>query len=422
MAGASKFDKAKSSKTFDDVKKVSKEKAVVLLIKIIDNDDLFDYKNNDEDILNTADLEESIKELGFIDPIEVTDFEMQNGKYTILSGHRRRNAGVKQGMRSFPCIVKSFKTSTEVQNYVLYANSHRDSIKDPLLIAKRYRSAKEYLRSTGMTTGFREEIAKRLNLSAIQADRYNRLLEVIPEVWALIQSSIVGMSSIIKMSQYNQEEQHEILNMLMDCHNGGAVLTRARCDIIISAYSKGIKNYDDIKNAKSSIVSDEDIEDIPDDNIDGGQFGDSLINTDGDSGGKNDKSKDSKQGENEENGVNSDGKEDSVNNANGEKPDAETTINKSVNKEQDRFSEAEHKKQRGLIIKRHIKELKTNFNDVYSFDSKEAAVDTMRTMQGIMRVMIDALKRISDDYDSKDLFDEGVQELLNDLKKYGTTE
>jgi ParB/RepB/Spo0J family partition protein len=401
VAGASKFDKAKSSKSFDDVKKVSKEKAVVPLIKILDNDKLFDYKNNDEDILNTADLEESIKELGFVDPIEVTDYEMPNGKYTILSGHRRRNAGVKQGMKSFPCFVKSFKTSVEVQNYVLYANSHRDSIKDPLLIAKRYRAAKEYLRSTGMTTGFREEIAKRLGLSAIQADRYNRLLEVIPEVWALIQSSLVGMSSIIKMSSYNEKEQHEILNMLMDCHNGGIVLTRARCDIIIAAYSKGIKSYDEIKNetVKAYISSEED---ITDDNIDGSQHSDSLITAE----------------EDKEHGDNVDDKGDSVNDTNSEKSDEETRISNFVNNEQAHFAEAKHKKQGGLRINRHIKELKTKFNEGYSFDSKETAVDTMRTMQGIMRIMIDELKRISDDYDSKEVFDEGIQELLNDLKKY----
>jgi len=162
---AKKFANSKSFEAFEDIEQLSREKASIDMIKLIDSTDLVNYINNDEDIEDTADLELSIEELGFIDPIEVTDYNMKKGKYMILSGHRRRNAGVKQGYTSFPCIVKSFNTDKEVENYVLMANSQRDSSKDVLLIANRYRKHKDYLFSVGKTTDFRDEIAKRLNLS-----------------------------------------------------------------------------------------------------------------------------------------------------------------------------------------------------------------------------------------------------------------
>ena len=65
----------------------------------------------------------------------------------IVSGHRRRRAGVKCGVELFPCIVKSFTGDKEVHNYVLLANSQRDSAKDPLLFCSRYKMHEEYLKT-----------------------------------------------------------------------------------------------------------------------------------------------------------------------------------------------------------------------------------------------------------------------------------
>ena len=62
---------------------------------------------------------------------------------------------------------------------------HKIAFINPLLIAKRYREHKNYLQQQGQTHNFREEIAKWLGLSKTQADRYHRLLDVIPEVWGL---------------------------------------------------------------------------------------------------------------------------------------------------------------------------------------------------------------------------------------------
>ena len=46
---------------------------------MISNDDLLDNPKNAEDITDTADLEASIQEIGFVDPIDVTPFGAPDG-------------------------------------------------------------------------------------------------------------------------------------------------------------------------------------------------------------------------------------------------------------------------------------------------------------------------------------------------------
>ncbi len=96
-----KFDKAGANKSFGEVGKKAAEKATVITIQNISTENLLDNPENGEDVTVTEDLELSMQENGFTDPLEVTDFEQEAGKYMILSGHRRRQAGLKVGFTVF---------------------------------------------------------------------------------------------------------------------------------------------------------------------------------------------------------------------------------------------------------------------------------------------------------------------------------
>ena len=206
---AKNFGNAGSMKAVANAKKVEQEKAQVVALQNISNDNLIDNPKNGEDISFTADLEESMKQNGFTDPMEVTDFGMDNGKYMILSGHRRRMAGVKVFGKEFffPCIVRHFDNAEQVQNYTLMANAQRDSAKDPCLFCARYKLHEEYLESIGFKGSKREEIAKRLGISAQQADRYNNMNKIILPVWDMVRAEIVGISSVQPMAKHTKEEQ-----------------------------------------------------------------------------------------------------------------------------------------------------------------------------------------------------------------------
>ena len=211
----------KNLNTIKNVAKKSDEKSQILSLKIIDNENLIDYPRNNEDVTQTEDIQIAIRENGFSDPIEVTDYGMEPDKYMIVSGHRRRCAGVKEGMTKFPCIIRHFENEQNIYNYVLMSNSHRDSAKDPLLYCKRYKMHEEYLKESGFKGSIINEVAKRIGISPQQAERYNRFNKIIAPCWDLVRLEEVGMSSLLPMATLTQEEQMEVYEVIVQCIQNG---------------------------------------------------------------------------------------------------------------------------------------------------------------------------------------------------------
>lgn len=231
-----------------------RSRAKVVTVRMIDDSKLLDYPNNNEDVSYTADIEQSIEELGFTDPIEVTPSGQPDGFFMILSGHRRRRAGRNKGIKEFPCLVREFKEKSggdgtqtveqQIQNAVLMANSHRDSGKgDPLLLVNRYKMHEAYLRDSGYKGSIREAVAKRLGLSVQQADRYSQMGKVIPAVWDMVRAETVGMSSVIPMASHNPNEQEVIYGIMQDALADGVELTRSTVKRIITEYRNGKRTW-----------------------------------------------------------------------------------------------------------------------------------------------------------------------------------
>jgi ParB/RepB/Spo0J family partition protein len=250
------FKGANNSRAFQEVGKEYAEKGNVITLVNISTENLVDHPDNGEDISMTADLEVSISELGFIDPIEVTNRGMDEGKYMIVSGRRRRAAGVKTGLTVFPCLVRNFDSDTAVAKYVLFANQHRDSDSDPLLRARRYKLHEAQLTADGFKGSKRKEIARRMGLSMQMADRYEALSSIIEPVWALIAEGKIGVSSVHKMATHTVTQQEDIVKVFHECLEAGHKLTREVADMIIEAYRNNAGAYisfeELIKNKNSS--------------------------------------------------------------------------------------------------------------------------------------------------------------------------
>ena len=131
-----------------EVKSQESVKAKKQDIVNIDIDSLVPYPKNNEDVENIEDLLESMQKNGFTDPIEVTTYGMEDGKYQILSGHRRTAAWKKlnNGKVAIKAIVvdKVFHDDNEVWNYVLMANAQRTEASNPMLIVQRYKEHSSY--------------------------------------------------------------------------------------------------------------------------------------------------------------------------------------------------------------------------------------------------------------------------------------
>lgn len=401
---AKNFGNAGSMKAVANAKKVEQEKAQVVALQNISNDNLIDNPKNGEDISFTADLEESMKQNGFTDPMEVTDFGMDNGKYMILSGHRRRMAGVKVFGKEFffPCIVRHFDNAEQVQNYTLMANAQRDSAKDPCLFCARYKLHEEYLESIGFKGSKREEIAKRLGISAQQADRYNNMNKIILPVWDMVRAEIVGISSVQPMAKHTKEEQLVIYNIMQSAVDKGVNLSRDTVKKIVDGFREGKTTW-------------EEIADMPrDSGLPLNGFADSEPSEsrdNGESGNRNDE-------------VNRE--HDPIADELDAMDEAEREWNEN---QQDNEDEAKEKEKHeptpeekalklGEDIAKQLAKLDTSLQDIWKCKDKESAVDIVINMKSTMLALVDEMVRVSDDWEINEEADKALTEIVEAVELF----
>lgn len=401
---AKNFGNAGSMKAVANAKKVEQEKAQVVALQNISNDNLIDNPKNGEDISFTADLEESMKQNGFTDPMEVTDFGMDNGKYMILSGHRRRMAGVKVFGKEFffPCIVRHFDNAEQVQNYTLMANAQRDSAKDPCLFCARYKLHEEYLESIEFKGSKREEIAKRLGISAQQADRYNNMNKIILPVWDMVRAEIVGISSVQPMAKHTKEEQLVIYNIMQSAVDKGVNLSRDTVKKIVDGFREGKTTW-------------EEIADMPrDSGLPLNGFADSEPSEsrdNGESGNRNDE-------------VNRE--HDPIADELDAMDEAEREWNENQQENEDEAEEKEKHEptpeekalKLGEDIAKQLAKLDTSLQDIWKCKDKESAVDIVINMKSTMLALVDEMVRVSDDWEINEEADKALTEIVEAVELF----
>ena len=404
---AKNFGNAGSMKAVANAKKVEQEKAQVVALQNISNDNLIDNPKNGEDISFTADLEESMKQNGFTDPMEVTDFGMDNGKYMILSGHRRRMAGVKVFGKEFffPCIVRHFDNAEQVQNYTLMANAQRDSAKDPCLFCARYKLHEEYLESIGFKGSKREEIAKRLGISAQQADRYNNMNKIILPVWDMVRAEIVGISSVQPMAKHTKEEQLVIYNIMQSAVDKGVNLSRDTVKKIVDGFREGKTTW-------------EEIADMPrDSGLPLNGFADSEPSEsrdNGESGNRNDEV----NREHDPIADELDAMDKAERGWNENQQDNEDGEDEAEEKEKHEPTPEEKALKLGEDIAKQLAKLDTSLQDIWKCKDKESAVDIVINMKSTMLALVDEMVRVSDDWKINEEADKALTEIVEAVELF----
>lgn len=394
---AKNFGSAGSAQTIKDVAKVSAEKAQVIVLKMIPTECLVDYPKNNEDIEDISDLVFSMEELGFTDPLEVTDFGQPDGIFMIVSGHRRRRAGVSIGMELFPCIVKSFNSEQDIYNYALLSNNQRDSAKDPLLFCKRYKMHEEYLKSSHFVGSLRDEIARRLGVSIPQADRFNTMNKVILPVWELVKNEIVGMSSVLPMASHTQDEQAEIFKIMQEALDKKVTLTRETMKKLVDGYRKGKKTWAEIA-------------DFP---RDSGLPLNGSLNTE--------PTETREPVEHDRNGEVQ--REFDPIGAEADRADAERAAGEAEKGEDAEpkekkppLTDEEKQTKRGKDIQKELEKLNILFSDIYTFEGKEEAEEVLRNMASTFVVVVDEMYNVAREHKLEPEF----KALLDDMKTKAT--
>ena len=194
-------------------------------IEYITADDLIPFKNHpfkSRDGEEKERLLQSIKEQGTIEPLIVRP-SVSEGKYEIISGHRRMEVCKELGMKNILTIVKHM-SDEEAAVMVADANIHRENIL-PSEKAFAYRLKMEVLGHQGklLEPASRQLVGKSETADLIsdtdsgrQVQRYIRLTHLIPELLAMVDEGRIAFTPAVCLSYLNEIEQQDLYEAIQE--------------------------------------------------------------------------------------------------------------------------------------------------------------------------------------------------------------
>ena len=234
MAGR-KSDFTLPTNTLDDLFSSQEERDEAKLSKIRDIplseiDDFPDHPFQVREDENMFQLVESIKERAVITPATVR--QKEDGRYELISGHRRKRACELAGFETLRCEVVDLDRD-EATILMVESNFQRSQIlpsekafayKMRLDAMKRQagRPRKENLCPVGANLiGIRsdEQLADTVGESARQIQRYMRLTHLVPELLEFVDEGRIKMSPAVELSYLNEDCQRDLVDEidLNDC-------------------------------------------------------------------------------------------------------------------------------------------------------------------------------------------------------------
>ena len=165
-------------------------------------------------------LIESIRINGVIDPLILR--EKEDGRYEIISGHRRRKACEYLGIKEVPAETR--KMSREEAIIMMVESNLQRSVILPSEKAFAYKmlleAKKHQGKRTDLTSGpvvqnsSRDDLGEETGDSGRQVSRYIRLTNLIPEILEMVDEQKMGMRPAVEVSFLNEEEQKQLLDAM----------------------------------------------------------------------------------------------------------------------------------------------------------------------------------------------------------------
>ena len=203
------------------------EKIQKIPLELIDNAENNPFKvRNDEEMQRTI---ESIEKYGQITPAVVRPKE--NGRYELVSGHRRKKACEIARIETLDCIVRDL-TDDEATIVMVDSNFQRERIL-PSERAYAYKMKLEAMKRQGQRTDLTstqgvqklsvEKIGEENGESRESVRRYIRLTFLIPELLQLVDNMFLeeakeelkmAMLPAVEISYLNENEQYELLDTM----------------------------------------------------------------------------------------------------------------------------------------------------------------------------------------------------------------
>lgn len=208
---------------------------------------------DDEDMQN---LMESIKDRGVITPAMVR--KKDDGRYEMISGHRRKHASERLGLETLRCEVVEVSRD-EAIILMVDSNSQRSEIaptdkgkayKMKLEAIKRQQGERTDLTSAPLVQKLdgklsRELLAEASDDSHEQIRRYIRLTYLVDELQDFVDKGQMKMRPAVELSYLDEETQRDIVDRIDETE---AFPSHDQAIRICKAFEAGEINYDKVQN------------------------------------------------------------------------------------------------------------------------------------------------------------------------------
>lgn len=206
----------------DDLFSTQEQRDNAKLEKIVDIkiDCIDDFPNHPFKIIDNEEMEqmkESIADNGVLIPALVRP--KPDGRYEMISGHRRKFASQLALKETMPCIVREL-SDDEAIIIMVDSNMQREEIL-PSEKAFAYKMKLDAMKHQGVTSRqvvgkleSAEVLGQEVGDSGRQVQRYIRLTKLIPELLDKVDTKEIAFNPAVELSYLTEEEQYALLDCI----------------------------------------------------------------------------------------------------------------------------------------------------------------------------------------------------------------
>ena len=211
---------------YDDLFETDESRAEANLSKIreIPITEIDEFPDHPFKVLMDEDMEQlvdSVRRSGIMTPATVR--QKEDGRYELISGHRRKKACELAGLETLKCEVKEL-TRDEAIIVMVESNLQRTTILPSekafaykmRLEAMNRQGSRADLTSTQLVSKLRsnEELADKVGESREQIRRYVRLTELVPEILQMVDERRIAFNPAVEISYLSEEQQYTLLEAM----------------------------------------------------------------------------------------------------------------------------------------------------------------------------------------------------------------
>ena len=215
---------------YDDLFETDESRAEAHLSKIreIPISEIDEFPDHPFKVLMNEDMEqlvESVSRSGVMTPATVR--QKEDGRYELISGHRRKKACELAGLETLKCEVKELThdeaiivmVESNLQRSVILPSEKAFAYKMRLEAMKRQagRPTKDNYSPVGNNSEFAtssDEFAEKVGESKNQIFRFIRLTELVPEILQMVDERQIAFRPAVEISYLSEEQQYTLLEAM----------------------------------------------------------------------------------------------------------------------------------------------------------------------------------------------------------------